>query len=272
MKRWTSLLVALTTFAVVLSTAFYALITSKVVLSDAAASPVFASSESANNLPKTSYENAKQTLQTYGVQLELSPAITYAGKTFKAASSQDPYMQTALTMLVQEWNKYTPSFIKNTGLKKIYFVTELNVGSQQRAGMPEPIFEDALYFDVSKQYVLSENGAYMRRTLHHEFKHLIDYNTYGTYSGNKEAWNSCSAVPAQYGNGGGSMYNDPEFSHAEHPEEGFVNGYATSAIEEDMAEVYARLMTTPEKLQALANNDPIIACKVSVTRETLAVL
>lgn len=272
MKRWISLSVAFASFAVVVSTSLYALVMSKVVLSDAAASPVFASSESASKIEKTSYKAAQEAMQTYGLILSLAPTIQYVGKSWNNANPQDQYTQIAMTMLVEEWNKYTPSYIKNTGLKKIYFVNNLKVGSQQRAGMPEPIFEDALYFDVSMEFVLSENGAYMRRTLHHEFKHVIDYNTHGTYAGDQAAWSKCHATPVLYGNGGGSMYGDPEFSHKEHPEEGFVNGYATSAIEEDMAELYARLMTDPEALQELANKDPIIACKVGVTRTNIALL
>lgn len=175
-------------------------------------------------------------------------------------------------MLSEEFVKYDSNTIKATGLKKIYLVTNLAVNGQLRSGMPEPVLQDALYFDVSKIYINSEDGQYIRRTFHHELKHLIDYNKFGNYTGDKANWLSCNDDSFRYGAGGGAMYADPKYAHSEHPITGFVDGYATSAIEEDRAEVYAMFMTTPEKLQTIADKDSSVACKLASVKESLSLL
>lgn len=272
MKRWTSILLALCSLIAVFVGAFYTLVMSSIVFSDAASSPVYSTKISNQDTADSSYQDAKAALQTFGIELKLKPDVSFGYVSWKEADELNKNTQKAFTMLSQEWSKYTPEFIKNTGLKKIYLVTHLKVSGQERSGMPEAIFEDALYFDVSERYIASENGNYMRRTLHHEFKHLMDYNMFGKYAGDSETWKKCHISNVSYGSGGSTMYSDPEYAHTEHPEVGFVNGYATSAVEEDMAEVYAQLMTNPEKLQQLAARDSVVSCKVNATRATLAKL
>ena len=61
------------------------------------------------------------------------------------------------------------------------------------------------------------------------------------------------------------MYDDVNFAHKEHPTYGFVDGYATSGVAEDKAEVFARFMTDPAGLQKLADKDAGISCKLSQT-------
>jgi len=69
-----------------------------------------------------------------------------------------------------------------------------------------------------------------------------------------------------YGAGGASAYQ-PGYSgpSGEHVVPGFVTGYATTAIEEDMAETYAYLMTTTyyHHLQTWQVSDVILANKVN---------
>lgn len=272
MKRWISRLFAISSMAAVFAVSYVSLITSNVLFSDPAASPTFTSSSTSSNIPLTTKQELQTVLAPLGVTIALEQPLLFKNHRSAAAAPDAVSTQQALTLFKEEWLKYTPEFIKSTGLKKIYFVQQLTVEGQARAGMPEPIFEDALYFDVSESYVQSEGGYYMRRTYHHEFKHLIDYNFYGGYAAGAGEWLTCNLNNVRYGSGGAAMYADADYAHAEHPEEGFVNGYATSAIEEDRAEVYALFMTNPEKLQQLAANDQALLCKIAATKKLISSL
>ena len=273
MKRWISVFLSVTSLIAVTTVAMFAVATSKISFLGAAATPVYTASPSSDTAyTKDDYQDAKNQLQKQGIELSTTSSmqLSYASWTSPLQDSTD--VLKAANLLKEEWLKYSATTIQKAGLKKIYLVKDLAVNGQYRSGMPEPIYEDALYFDVSSTYLNSEDGMYMRRTLHHEFKHLTDYNLYGSYDGDAKAWTSCNVTGISYGNGGGSMYNDPEYAHAVHPKTGFINGYATSAVEEDRAEVYAQLMTSPEKLQLLVGNDLAVGCKVNATRTDLAKL
>ena len=273
MKRWISGLLSVSSLIAVTAVSMFAIASSKVSLADAASSPVYSTSPITDiAYTKTSYQDAKKQLQGLGIELSTTSTMNLSYASWTSAAQNSDEVLKAAVLLQQEWLKYDSNTAQKTGIKKIYLVKDLAVNGQYRSGMPEPIYEDALYFDVSNAYLNSEDGAYMRRTLHHEYKHLIDYNIYGSYDGNAKVWNTCNATGVSYGNGGGAMYSDPEYAHAVHPKTGFVNGYATSAVEEDMAEVYAALMTSPEKLQQLASRDSVVECKVNATRATLAKL
>ena len=163
--------------------------------------------------------------------------------------------------MLHEIKRYPVPTIKKSGLKKIYLVRSLRVDDQLRSGMPEPFIEDALYFDISENYINSENGQYMKRVFHHELSHLIDYNQYGTFTPYDSKWQSCNTPGWHYGKGGASMSADPEYAHKSHPAIGFINGYATSAIEEDKAEMFALTVLQDQNLISLSQNDTSLACK-----------
>jgi hypothetical protein len=269
MKRWLSRLLSVVLFTAVATTATYAIASSKVLHLSAAASPVYAATNNAElRYTDDSYEIAKESLAKLGISLSMNPTAKLGYATWNVTTDTDKNLLKASEMLREEWAKYTPQTIKALGLKKIYLVKDLSVDGQNRSGMPEPVLEDALYFDISDNYLNSEDGAYMRRTFHHEFKHLIDYNLYGSYSGDKQ-WNTCNVTNTTYGNGGGSMYDNPEYAHAEHPSTGFIDGYATSGIEEDRAEVYTAFMTNPEKLQQMTSKNAALSCKVTLTLQSM---
>lgn len=271
MKRWISILSAVTSFAAVAIVSLYSLVIGNIQFTDASASPVYATDTvSVTTTTDYSFEEATNTLKNLGLELHSRPSISFGYASMTASDESAATTKMAAKMLAQEYSKYTSSYIKSTGLKKIYLVQDLAVHGQARGGMPEPIFEDALYFDVSTTYVQSEGGDYLRRTYHHEYKHLIDYNLFGSYQGNKAAWLTCNTTSANYGNGGGSMYEDAAYAHEYHPEDGFITGYATSAIEEDMAETYAHFMTSPDKLQQAAAQDAALQCKVNLTKDLTA--
>ena len=272
MKRWLSFSFALGSILGVLLVSIFAFFRLQLDSLNAAASPVNAQSLSTQKarVDSESYTEAAQFFKAKGITLSTNPTVPLAW------ASWEPYVDTsnanvrvAAADLKQEWTKYSDQILKGSGIKAIYLVRNLVVNGQARSGMPDPEVTHALYFDISDVYLESENGNYMRRTYHHEFSHLIEYHKYGAYAPADVAWNSCNAKTAVYGDGGSAMYANPEFAHTMHPSYGFIDGYATSAPEEDKAEVFAYYMTEKTVTQTLAAQDAGIACKVAHTESLL---
>lgn len=203
------------------------------------------------------------------IVLSLQPKVTMPYAKWQSLSAESNDVYRSALVLKEEFSKYDKGFLKAAGLKNIYLVGQLQVSNQFRAGMPEPHLEQALYFDVSPKYTNSENGKYIRRVFHHELNHLIEHVQFGSYAPTKSQWTACNPTSFTYGDGGASMYTDPDYAHKLHPIAGFVNGYATSGQEEDMAEVFAEYMTSPDELYKLSQDDKHIACKATKTIELL---
>ena len=275
MKRWSSVGFALGTFLGVIVVSMVALLHMQFGSLNAAASPV---TKPTQTLQKTSNSNgsfadAERFFTANNITLSIRP------KSSLSLASWTPYESTeatnvrvAASELQDEMSKYSHQTLQASGLKSIYLVSDLFVNGQARSGMPEPLVEHALYFDASDKYLQSENGQYMRRTFHHEFSHLIAYDLYGKYTPNDAAWERCNTKEASYGNGGASMYADPEYAHKLHPSYGFIDGYATSAPEEDTAEMFTYYMTDLDYLSTVASKDAGIACKLSLTEKLLRTL
>lgn len=270
MKWVKSATLALATLFAVSAVALFSLVKANVVFSDAAASPVYENTQfSSLPIDVDAFKALADTLAQKQVIVSNTPNALKPGVTFTVTTDDDKDLLLASTMLQQEFIKYTAQTMQSSGLKKIYLVKNLTVNGQARSGMPEPLYEDALYFDVANKYISSENGAYIRRTFHHEFKHLMDYNLSGSYQGNIDEWTKCNASGYTYGNGGPSMYADANFAHKFHPENGFITGYATSGIDEDRAETYAWYMTSPQVVSSLQNADSNFSCKVAILKNVL---
>ncbi len=224
----------------------------------------------ANNVSvsATSYRDAVSFFAKRAVVLSVQPGKSFSYATWNTVTDDTDEVLQASAVLQAEFNKYPQDYLQTAGLKKIYLVNKLAINGQYRSGMPEPSAEQALYFDISPIYQTSEGGVYMRRVYHHELNHLIEYVRHGTYAPNTN-WAICNPDGFRYGSGGSSMYADPAYAHAPHPVDGFVNGYATSGQEEDMAEVYAEYLTNRSSLLQLSQTDTHIACKVAQTTKLI---
>ncbi len=242
----------------------------KVMTSNAAAVPVKPPQIAVINNPKATsgdYAGALRFFADRGIMLSIAPSYALTDANWSTfSSSADANVSQAASELQTEFQKYTKNGLQNSGLKSIYLVKDLVVNGQARSGMPEPRTGKALYFDVSDIYLQSEDGMYMRRTFHHEFSHFTEYNLFGSYAPDDATWTGCNNSSFRYGNGGASMYADPEFAHKSHPTYGFIDGYATSAIEEDKAEMFAWYLTDAPALQKLASKDAGVACKLLQTK------
>ncbi len=264
MKRWLSLLLALGTLMGVVFVGFYSIAQLHAVALNAPASPVAAAQpvDHSVSVNAASFTTAQAFFKERSITLSASPKSAVPAVSWGEYKAADANVLQAASELQNEFSRYSTHAIKTSGLKSIYLVANLSVDGQYRSGMPEPRFEHALYFDVSDANLQSENGDYMRRTFHHEFNHLIEYDLLGSFAPKDDIWSSCNHPSVKYGNGGSAMYSNPDFAHKQHPSYGFVDGYATSAIEEDKAEMFAYFMTDPTAVRTLANKDAGVACKL----------
>lgn len=268
MKQWISVLLTSVMLLLVATTSVFAMAKSYVTPFNSYAPPV--SNTGTNNLASANeYIIAESVL---GVSVSYTPTLqfSYASWDFVKNDSRDAIY--AQKIVKEELLKYSAANLAKIGLKKIYLVHHLRVDGTFRSGMPDGQFEDALYFDIDSKYFTSENGEYMRRTLHHELRHLADYNMHKTYRPQDVNWLNCNPKTTVYGNGGASMYADAAYAHAVHPKAGFVTGYATSGIDEDRAEVYAYYMTSLSNLNKTSQGDSYLNCKIAQTELFLSSL
>lgn len=143
------------------------------------------------------------------------------------------------SILLDEWGKYPRAWITVTGVKRVALVKGLTNQGDAVAGAPDPV-GDVVYLDVT--YDASGEG-YERNVIHHEFNHLLEFNLFGSYNRTDPEWEALNPVGFRYLGSGADAYHDHDYTPVEHPQPGFVDTYATYAIEEDKAEVYAHLFT-----------------------------
>lgn len=265
MKRWVSVLLATIMLLIVASTGLFALAKSYVAPFNSYSAPVVYA-----NPGVQVQAGSDQIPRVSNVQISYMPTLQFSYASWALADPSSKDAGRAYRVVSEELAKYDSSAITSTGLKKIYLVNSLYVDGTYRSGMPEAQFEDALYFDIDAKYFTSENGDYMRRTIHHELRHLADYNLYKSYRPQDSAWLQCNTGPTGYINSIESMYKDPTYAHASHPKTGFINGYATSGIDEDRAEVFAYYMTDRNYLYSQASDDASLSCKVAQTEQLLS--
>jgi hypothetical protein len=116
-----------------------------------------------------------------------------------------------------------------------------------------PNYHGALVLDVDA------DAPFLRRLVHHEVFHFADYADDDQLS-RDPAWAALNDRYFVYGSGG-RFLRDPGAGCFTDKYPGFVSEYATSALEEDKAEIFAMRMVAPRELDAFASADPIVRAK-----------
>lgn len=186
--------------------------------------------------------------------------------TWTTLSTDDwPNLASYGQIFICEWSKYPPDWIRQSKVTQIAIVKNLAVEGQSRAAMPDSqgatLFLDDGYGSSGRNY--------QQRVIHHEFYHLIEFVNYGDMYYKDSDWSTFNDPSFKYGSGGVNAYKDPNYANIEHPQTGFITGYATSAIEEDKAETYAYLFVKESysKLQTWLSADSILLNKVNYLKK-----
>lgn len=189
-----------------------------------------------------------------------TPWGTLAGK-----PASDRQIDRYLRLLGVEMAKYPRELIDRIGLRRIVLCRDLRLGAQPRAAVP---LRDhgSMHFDVVAGD-FSRN--YQRIVVHHELMHVIDERDDGR-AYEDPAWAALNEKEFRYGNGGINAQNDPKASLHMTGVAGFLTSYSTSAIEEDKAELFARLMVEPGYVARRADEDAILRSKIVRLKELLA--
>ena len=180
--------------------------------------------------------------------------------------TDSPALKRFAGLFSQEFSKYPVSFIKRSNLKNVVFVKKLTVFSQKRSAMPD-YFKEVLYLDI---YVGDYDSTYQKHIIHHEFYHMVEQEFNGNAYYKDPAWSALNAPGFQYGTGGKNARGSSMYPLT-HPEDGFINLYSMSGLEEDKAELYATFFIPEEasKVNGWASEDRILKKKVDFMKTFL---
>ncbi len=166
----------------------------------------------------------------------------------------------------QELGRYPAGFAKKVRLRRVVFVSNLREANKSIPSLPN--FEGGLLLDIVPDS--PGEDAYLRRLIHHEVFHFMDYADDDQLS-QDDAWTSLNDEYFVYGFGG-RFERRGRSSGFGSGGPGFVSGYARSALEEDKAETFAFMMTAPAALAAQVTSDSVLAQKVATLQRAYPVL
>lgn len=160
-------------------------------------------------------------------------------------------------LFAHEFKLYPLDLVKRSRLKRVVLCKELSFAGQRRNAIPD-YEHDTLYLDVSRG---SYNKPYLRKVIHHEFFHIIDYRDDGKVYQDK-LWEALNLAKFKYGSGGRTAQNIQETSVLTEKFPGFLNHYSTTGVEEDKAEVFANLLVNPAYVEGRTKKDRVLKAKV----------
>ena len=186
-------------------------------------------------------------------------AITVAGVLLQVAPAPEDRLRDYLPMLAEELAVYPTELMVQVQLNHVVLCTHLSLDAKQTVGLVD-FGRGDLYLDVN---YLGVNPAYARKTIHHEFFHLLDNQSRGN-KGEDADWAALNPPEFRYGEGGRAALSNPnittEFSDLT---PGFLSRYSTSDVEEDKAEVFAFLIVRPNSVAERVRSDPVVRAKVA---------
>ena len=166
--------------------------------------------------------------------------------------SLEPYV----LIFAQEFSLYNPDIIKKMQLKRVVFCVDLSFDGQLRGAVPD--FEhNTLYLDIACGAYLK---LYQREVIHHELFHIIDWRDDGNLY-KDEVWSALNPKSFAYGTGGKNAQN-PDSGVLTDKYPGFLNHYSTTGVEEDKAEVFAKMMLEQAYLKERIKKDKVLSEKV----------
>ncbi|MBI5433803.1 MAG: hypothetical protein HZA52_13305 [Planctomycetes bacterium] len=188
----------------------------------------------------------------HGIAFEIQGAKSGDGGNvhFEAAYPED--VATVARWLFEEWSKYPDCWFAVARVEKVVFCRSLRLEGEFVGGFVD---SGALFLDVATQ-----DEAHCRRRIHHEFFHVFDGHDDGSL-GEDAAWTALNPPGFRYGDGGLTRVSDAAAGTLDSASTGFFTGYATSALSEDKAELFAWAMRSPELVRPLAARDPFLAAK-----------
>lgn len=173
-------------------------------------------------------------------------------------------LESYAALFAPEFMLYPPDLVKRSQLKRVVLCKELSFDGQRRNAIPD-YEHDTLYLDVSRG---AYSKPYLRKVIHHEFFHIIDYRDDGSVYQDKR-WEVLNPAKFKYGSGGRTVQDLQKTSVLTDKFPGFLNHYSTTGVEEDKAEVFANLLINPAYVEDRAKKDRVLKAKVERMRDLL---
>jgi hypothetical protein len=171
-------------------------------------------------------------------------------------------LATYIPILASEWNIYPPELVEKSGLRRLVLCEDLEFAGQRRTALPDFEHHD-LYLDVGRGRY---SESYVRKVIHHEFFHVIDFRDDGALYADED-WAALNSAHFRYGGGGRNAQDDPGVSVISDERSGFLNRYCMTGVEEDKAELFAQMLVGRPALQRRAARDPVLRAKVERMQE-----
>ncbi len=168
----------------------------------------------------------------------------------------------ASKLLREELGRYPTTFLRDSRLRRVLLCDDLYESNREIPSMPNYLSTLVLDVDAPEEY--------LRRLVHHEVYHFADFADDQEVK-RDDRWAKLNDNWFVYGNGGRAM-RDPRSGDLTGDLPGFLSQYATSAVEEDKAEVFAFMMVEPERVAEIAGRDPVVARKVRAMKDRLEAL
>lgn len=184
--------------------------------------------------------------------------------TIDGTSAERQALETYASLFVSEFTLYPPDLVRRSQLKRVVLSSELSFGGQRRNAIPD-YEHHTLYLDVSRG---TYSTSYLRKVIHHEFFHILDYLDDGSVYSDKR-WESLNPPAFKYGSGGRTAQDLLQTSVLTDKVSGFVNHYSTTGVEEDKAELLANMIVNPAYVEDRARTDRVLHAKVARLRELL---
>jgi hypothetical protein len=200
---------------------------------------------------------------TQGVDLMCAtrPFSLHLGNGVVEGDPASPAALARATRIVDsELARYAPDLLHRAGLGRVLFTATLREGGRAIPSLPN--CAGTLLLDVDAP------DAFLRRLVHHEVFHFIDLADDGVVR-HDPRWESLNERFFVYGDGGRST-RDPRGATLTDTLPGFLNAYSLSGVEEDKAEVFSFLMTSPREVERIAKDDVVLTNKTVLLREQLA--
>lgn len=233
----------------------------------------------------TSLAQAEKVLETFGKQYNVRFSLLDG---VEGPSRVDDFNFTRVTkddlktikdigaVVMDEWSKLPLELFWMSAVKNVYFSKTNDIVQDESIENRQPSIVSGaanpgqgwITFPVHT-LALKNSTENVRRVVHHEVEHTLPIN-----EEEEAAWVSLNTLPYKKVEGVNCLTDSNKCTWGEHPETGFVTGYARSSAGEDTAEVFSYIMTasmTP-RLKKISDADPIVRAKVTQTKQRMQLL
>jgi len=214
----------------------------------------------------TDFPSFKSVEDAEGLRVEIRTGVFSdrgAGYSVTGAAAPLEDVEGYRQLFLHEWSEYPTMLMGLARLKRIVLCSGLAVDGQYRAACPA--FDlDTMYYDttLAKTFPHYEQGV-----VHHEFFHFLDERM--RLLDRDPEWAALNPKDFHYGSGGAKM-RERGVGDLTDKIPGFLTRYATAAVEEDKAELFAHMIVDGDFVKAQMAKDPVLTQKVSLLRKRLA--